>query len=287
MNFQRVYTYGVTAAGVAPQPFNVLAGQMAVYKTHGRSPQKMQVAGNTAMIASVTSGVKKVYGARTVTPMTRMGIFALLIQELTKASQAKASDLAENPKLNALVPVLAGSMPLFVNCAGAAEIDAVLLALAPFPTIRLLLTGAYGISEAQVRHAGRDLEIVLGDQTEAFSQAVRLTKAEEVLPLFDRMPAPVISCTGDNTTAGKESLLWNALWWRKRGLSSEQCLQAITSAPARLLGVEDRIGSLKPGLDADLAIWSQNPFDTYEAELLKVFVSGEDVLATGGYRSCW
>ena len=48
------------------------------------------------------------------------------------------------------------------------------------------------------------------------------------------------------------------------------------NTPAQVLGVEDRVGSLEKGKDADIVVWSTRPFDpTARAEM--IFIAGKDV----------
>ena len=96
-----------------------------------------------------------------------------------------------------------------------------------------------------------------------------------------------ISCGGNDITGGRESLLWNALFWVRHGLSPERAVSCITSVPADILGLSDRVGSIAPGLDADLSIWSDDPFVTYAARVQHVFLSGTDVFLKEVYPSCW
>jgi len=65
----------------------------------------------------------------------------------------------------------------------------------------------------------------------------------------------------------------------KYGLAPEEALRAITVNPARLIGLEKRIGSLEPGKDADLVVWSGDLFDVRQ-EALHVFIDGVEI-----YRS--
>jgi imidazolonepropionase-like amidohydrolase len=65
----------------------------------------------------------------------------------------------------------------------------------------------------------------------------------------------------------------------KYGLEPEEALRAITVNPARLMGLEKRIGTLEPGKDADLVVWSGDLFDVRQ-EALRVFIDGVEI-----YRS--
>ena len=61
----------------------------------------------------------------------------------------------------------------------------------------------------------------------------------------------------------------------KEGLSYEDALSSVTCVPARLLGLEDKLGHIAPGYDADLVLWSGRPF-TLEAYPLKVWINGRE-----------
>lgn len=61
-----------------------------------------------------------------------------------------------------------------------------------------------------------------------------------------------------------------------RGLDEKQALSAITITPARILGVDGRVGSIKPGKDADLVLYDGHPFDL-EAKVRRVIVDGATV----------
>lgn len=287
MNFQRAYTYGVTSAGIAPSPRNVISGQAAVYKTYGRSPYAMLVREHAAMVASVTRGVKKAYEKRNVAPMTRMGIFSLLIGQLEKTKRYNPEKDDYDAKCEAVSAVLRGELPLFVNCTTGAEIDAVFASLAPYPDIRLVLTGAYGLDETKWKNARGKAMAIMGDHTEAFYANADLTRFERIIPLMEAGAKIAIGCCGDGMTSGRESLLWNAIFWHRHGLSAEKTVEAITSIPAEILGVANKIGAIAPGLDADVTVWSANPIKTYEARILHAFISGEDVLKKEAYQSCW
>jgi len=99
----------------------------------------------------------------------------------------------------------------------------------------------------------------------------------------------VIACSscGDHSASGKESLLWNGIQWYKHGIDANQVLKAMTSTPAKLLGVEQWTGSLAEGKNADLVVWSDNPIRSYRAQLKAVYIKGENLLEKERYSSCW
>ncbi|MDR2988499.1 MAG: amidohydrolase family protein, partial [Nocardiopsaceae bacterium] len=67
----------------------------------------------------------------------------------------------------------------------------------------------------------------------------------------------------------------------KDGLDRENALRALTINPARIAGVDDRIGSIEPGKDADLVIWSGDPLDVL-SRAIRVFVDGEEIYSYSG-----
>ncbi len=76
---------------------------------------------------------------------------------------------------------------------------------------------------------------------------------------------------------GGAAMLPRALAMATRyGLGAEQALQAMTSGAAQLLGLQDRVGSLRPGLDGDAVILDGPPFDL-RTRVLHVFVNGHEV----------
>ena len=70
-----------------------------------------------------------------------------------------------------------------------------------------------------------------------------------------------------------ESLLAAAAFAVKHGASRADAIRAVTSAPARLMGVADRVGSIEEGRDADLAVYSGDPLDARSA-VERVMVDG-------------
>ena len=62
----------------------------------------------------------------------------------------------------------------------------------------------------------------------------------------------------------------------KHGISREDALRCVTMNPAEILGIEKRVGSLEPGKDADVVIWSGHPFEFY-SKVEQVFVNGSEI----------
>lgn len=286
MNFQQLYRYGVTASGIAPSPSNVLSGKAAVFYTYGHHPYQMLIREQAAQVASVTGAAKKSYGTQNRMPMTRMGSFALLCEALKKAERYKP-EKGFDPKSDALVPVLRGEVPLVIHCASKTEMQGALHLMEEFPSIRPVLAQAYGLDESFGEVACGKIPVVLGDMTDGFHRHSGETDWKALASLLEEGAQIACSCCSDSCASGKESLLWNGILWRKHGIGENQVLRAMTSTPAKLLGIDGITGSLEEGKSADLAVWTANPLATYHAALRAVYIRGESLLEKGRNGSCW
>ena len=287
MMFQRVFEYGVTSAGITPSTSNVLGGYAAVFKTYGEHPYEMLVKENVGMVASITPETKKVYGSRNTCPMTRMGAFSILKEAITKALSYKKDENKDyDSKSDALQKLINGEVPLLVNCNTKSEMDAIELALKDFP-IDVVFTGAFGVNENTGKIIKNKFSVILGDLTSAMSSVNSNVDFEGIKKLIENGVDIAISSCGDNGSSGKESLLWNAILCYKYGLKSDDVLRMITSIPAKILGVDNRIGSIEVHKDADIVIWTGNPIETYNARVEATFINGENILNSRRVESCW
>jgi len=278
MMYQSLWGYGITAAGVAPTNRNLLGGQMAVFKAWGKGLDDMLVKEFAAMKGSVNEQVKETYGTRNVMPMTKMAIAYQLQDALRKTHSEKEEDLKDD-KTAALKQVVDGKMPLVMSCNTQAEIEGLLHCLEK-EKIELILANAYGLTENLL---DKDCSIVLGDLLDGFSKYNGKVNFDALFALIAAGKKVALSAYGDGAAPGREILLWNA--WEiarqaaKRGfaLDSEKLLSMLTSIPAELLHVENRIGALKEGLDADIVIWNAHPLKSAAASIDTVLISGEIV----------
>lgn len=286
MNFQEIYRYGVTAAGITPSPANVLAGKAAVFYSYGRHPYKMLIKEEIAQIASVTAAPKKTHGSQNKQPMTRMGSFSQISEMLTKA-KGYLPENGYDAKLDALQPVLSGKMPLFINCATRSEMKNVLHLMKEFPEIKVVLTGAFGLDFSFTEVEQGKVPVILGDLTDAFSPYGENVNFKDLNSLLQNGAKIACSSCGDSFASGKESLLWNGIQWYKNGIAANEVLKSMTSVPAEILGISERTGSIQVGKSADFVVWSDNPIKTYCAKVRSVYIKGESILDKEVYDSCW
>jgi imidazolonepropionase-like amidohydrolase len=85
-----------------------------------------------------------------------------------------------------------------------------------------------------------------------------------------------VAITTDHPVVPINFLVHQATLAVKEGLDTDTALKALTVNPAAILKLDDRIGALKPGLDADVVVWSGDPLDVM-SRALRVFVDGREV----------
>jgi imidazolonepropionase-like amidohydrolase len=174
--------------------------------------------------------------------------------------------------LEALQPVLKGQIPLAIQANRASDLLAAMRLAGEFK-LRLVLMGAaegwmvaHQLADARVPVVIKPLtDIPTFDSLGAtLENAARLSRAGVIVALasFDTQNSRLLRQEVGNAIAN--------------GMDRDMALEAVTLAPARLWGVADRVGSIETGKDADLVVWSADPFElTSGAE--RVFIKGVEV----------
>lgn len=270
-------THGLTATATRPTG-GLVSGQAAVIRLVGRTPEEMVVRRGAAMMAAFDeSGARAAGGAR--------GMAALRLREVLEDARfwrehradfdrGRSRELAQSRlDMAALQPVLDGTMPLIVEAQRASDILAVLRIAEEYGIRPVILGGAEAWMVAD-RLAAADVPVILKPLTSSpreferigarFDNAALLTRAgvRVAISPFDSHRAPSITQEAGNAV--------------RFGMPWEAALRAITLTPAEIYGVADRMGSIQPGREADLVIWSGDPFET-SSEAETVLVRGRPV----------
>jgi imidazolonepropionase-like amidohydrolase len=159
--------------------------------------------------------------------------------------------------LEALQPVLKGQEPLVVQANRASDLLAAIRLAHEFD-IRLVLMGGAEAWMVADQLAAAHVPVVISALTDipafdslgaTLENAARLSKAGVTLALatFDTYNSRTLRQQAGNAIA--------------YGMGREAALEAVTLAPAKLWGVSDRVGSLEAGKDADVVVWSGDPFE--------------------------
>lgn len=273
MMTEALYKTGVTTIGVVPGNANVIGGRAAVFHTYGNNTAKMLVKGDAALKGCVTSAVKEAYGKKKTLPMTKMGIFRILSDVLGNNGAYEKDSMVDK--------VLEGEIPLFMQAETKAEIDALLYVTKDYP-VKLTITGAYQAERCLEEIQKQKVNVVIGDQIYCSKNIYHEMHLEKYRNIPESGCNLSFTIYGDYGPNGKVHYLWNAAKFAEAGYHPEEILKCMTLYPARILGIEEKAGTIEKGKMADLAVFSGNPLKCYAAKPVYTWIEGKCVYKGGG-----
>ena len=282
--FQDALEAGVTTVVTGPGSANVLGGEMVAMKTLGSVVDDMVISCPVGLKAALGENPKRIYGANKKTPATRMASAALLrdalvrgqqyVEKQSRAVTARTDPPERDLKLESIARVIRREIPLRIHAHRADDIMTALRIGCEF-NLRLViehcteghlvadklaaagvpaLVGPVLVNRAKVELMGRSLETAAALAERGVSFAI----------ITDHPVVPI------------QYLLISAGLTTRGGLSEEQALSAITIGAARVLGLEEHIGSIAPGKDGDIVLLSGHPF--YLGTIVnRVYINGKAI----------
>ncbi|MDS9471922.1 amidohydrolase [Sporosarcina pasteurii] len=261
--FEDARSFGVTTVQVMPGSANVIGGEMLVVKTVGNVVDEMIVKNPSGLKAATGENPKRFYGSKGKMPTTRMGLAARLREKLIEAqnymNKRQKNECDRDLGLEHIAKVLNKEIPLRVHAHRADDIATVLRIQREF-NIRLTIehcTEGHQIADFIAKH---DVRVSVGPTMSTRSKIELADKGWHTIVALANEGIPV-SITTDHPVVGIEHLMTSAILAVKNGLTEEQALEAITLNAAKHIGVEDRVGSIEVGKDADFVVWNGDPFD--------------------------
>ncbi|HZX01892.1 amidohydrolase [Kribbella sp.] len=248
---------GVLAVGINPGSCNPIAGETVAVRCTGRTVDEMVLRSPAGMKSALGENPKRYHGDAGRLPATRMGIAAVIRQALAEARQYDGTpvDLGKE----ALGRVLRREIPWRQHCHRADDIRTAVRLADEFGYDLVIDHGTEAHLVAELL-AERNIPVLLGPlivgrgkvelRNRAFRNARLLAEAGIELSLVT-----------DHPVIPANLLIVQAAYAVREGLDRDVALRAVTLNPARALGIADRLGSLAPGKDADLCVWSGDPLD--------------------------
>ncbi|MBW3541070.1 MAG: amidohydrolase family protein [Planctomycetes bacterium] len=283
---------GVTTANIMPGSGNVIGGQTIYVKLRGYTPEQMWIASEDVLGGlKMANGEnpKRAYGSKDKAPGTRMKVAALQRAEFIKAQdylrkwdayrkKLAAGEDAAPPDvdlgLETLGEVLAGKRTVHFHTHRADDILTVLRLRKEFGFELLLQHGteAYKVLD-EIAAAGVPVSMTIVDSPGGKAEVVDFT--ERCGAELASRGIPVLVNTDDPITESR-FFLRTAATTVRGGLGEQQALQAITVNAARVMHLDDRLGTLEAGKDADFAVLSGPPFSVY-TRVLETWIDGKRV----------
>jgi len=252
-----VRQYGVTTIHTGHQPSALASGQTMIAKTWGKNVDEATIV-PTAMIA-VTLGSGANASGRS--PGTRAKQASMLRAELIKAQEnAAKKEPAKDLKSQIMDRVIKREIPLLINAEAAQDIMTAIRIAREF-NIKIVLDGvADGHMIAnEIKASGYG---VIVHATMARPGGDRANLTLENAAKLRAAGIPVAIQSGYEGYVPKTRIvLFEAAMAAANGLSREEALSAITIDAAKILGIENRVGSLAVGKDADIAMYDGDPFE--------------------------
>jgi len=270
-SFEEARQWGVTTVISGPGSGNVICGQFAALKTYGRSVDEMIIKEPCALKVAFGENPKSVYHEKNHAPSTRMATAAIFREQLFKAREYMEAwedylkDKEENDKpefdmrLEAIIPALKRELIVKVH---AHRADDILTAIRIAKEFNLDITIDHcteGYIKTDILKENK-VKVILGPMLTDRSKIELRNQCIGAPGILAKAGIPVAIMT-DHPCVPIQHLLLCAAVAVREGMDEEDALRAITINAAKAARIENRVGSLEAGKDADIVIISGHPFD--------------------------
>jgi imidazolonepropionase-like amidohydrolase len=308
--FRDAIAGGVLAAGITPGSGNPIGGQTVAVRCWGRTVDDMLLRSPAGMKSALGENPKRVLGERRVNPSSRLGTAAAIRTALAEAlnylerekdldqesperassffspspgqptgqerqdERARRVSQPRDLKHEALGRVLRREIPWRQHCHRADDIATALRLADEFGYDLVIDHGTEGYLIAD-KIAAAGVPVVTGPLITARSK-VELRNRTMANPGLLAAAGITIAIATDHPVVPVHLLIVQAALAVRDGLDRETALRAVTINPARIMRVGDRIGSLTPGKDGDVVLWSADPFDIM-SRVEAAYIAGREV----------
>lgn len=283
--FEEAYKGGITSVCTTPGSANVMGGQCIAIKTFGKRIDNMVVKNPVASKIAFGENPKSCYGRDEKMPQTRMAIASLLRENLKKAEEyMEELDLYmehedhDKPeydiRMESLIPVLKGQIPFKVHAHRADDIFTAIRIAKEF-NVKLTLdhcTEGHLIADELLEEG---YPVIVGPSLSERSKIELRNLTFDTTGILSNTGVNV-SLTTDHPVIPIQYLPMCAGIAVKHGMKREDSIKAITINPAKTLGIDDKVGSIEVGKDADIVIWDGDPLEI-QSNVLYTIINGKIV----------
>ncbi|MFW6029423.1 MAG: amidohydrolase [Halanaerobiales bacterium] len=282
--FKDAYKNGITTAMVAPGSSNVIGGKSVILKTHGKIVDEMVVKKSAGIKAALGENPKGAYGDNNETPKTRMAIAGLLRQALndTKNYMIKKEEKTNKNEymeidlnMEPLIDVLTNEIPLRIHAHRADDIITAIRIAKEFDIDIIIEHCTEGHLVAE-EIAEANVPVMVGPSFGGRSKVELKNKTFKTAGILAKAGVKIAIISDHSVTPTQFLPLYAALSI-KAGMNREEALKAITINPAEIMGIDDKVGSIEKGKDADLIIFNGDPLEIM-TEVETVFINGEKIV---------
>jgi imidazolonepropionase-like amidohydrolase len=274
---------GITSSVIKPGSGNPIGGETIAVKNWGRTVDEMVFRDGVSVKSALGENPKRVYGEKGKTPSTRLGVAAVLREAFVAAQnyQARRDDKLEKGDqfdrdltLETLCRVLDGDLLWDQHTHRADDIATAIRLSEEFGYKLVVNHGTEGHLLADLL-AEKNIPVIFGPM---FTSRVKVELRNRTMRAAGIMAKAGVklAITTDHPVVPINFLVHQATLAVKEGLDRTTALRALTVNPAEILRLDHRVGSLKPGLDGDVVLWSGDPLDVM-SRAVRVFIEGREV----------
>jgi len=290
-----VRSFGVTTVHTGHSPGELISGQTIVVKTSGATVEAATIVETCAVAATLGSAALK---SEKQSPGTRAKMISMLRGQLIKADEYRAKLVAKaaqdkdegegadedeaeqepaerNLRLETFVQVLNGELPMLITAHRAQDIANALRLAAEFK-IRIWLDGGAESYLLIDELKAADVPVIIHPLMARPSGDLQNMSFETPAKLLEAGISVLFQSGYEAYVPKTRVVLFEAAMAAANGLSLEQALAGITRDAAKLLGVDDRVGTLEVGKDGDLALFDGDPFE-YTTHCTGAVIEGQVV----------
>jgi imidazolonepropionase-like amidohydrolase len=272
--------FGITTVNTGHGPGELISGQTALFKLTGGTVESSLIRDHVAVAATLATEAQKTGKS---SPGTRGKMLAMLRElfieteeyasKMEKSNQDPDADLpTRNLRLETMLRVLRGKQPLLITADRAQDIASAIRISKEF-NVKIWLDSA---AEAylmldEIKAAG--MPVLLHPSMARSSGEKENASFNTPAKLRDAGIPFAIQSGYEPYVPKARVILFEAALAAANGLTFEEALNSITLAPAKILGIDDRVGSLEVGKDGDIAIYDGDPFE-YTTHCTGVIIDG-------------
>ena len=282
VGFKDAIEGGVTIVHIGPGSANVIGGIGAIIRTYGRNLNDMILNPESTVKMAIGPKRPREYKSKMPYPITRMGSVSMLKSWLIKAKDyiegrvdRDKIDTEERLMLDILAKVLKGEMPAKIHLSSSPdEIYAIVRVIEEFK-LKATIDHVFGGHLVADLLASKNINVVYGPPMISRVSALFRYATDEA-PVVMYRKGVKVSIMSDHPVIPQKHLRLLAAVTVRNGLSLDEALELITINPAKALGLEDRVGSIEAGKDANLVISDDHPVKP-SSKIEMVLINGEIV----------
>ncbi|WP_299093841.1 amidohydrolase [uncultured Metabacillus sp.] len=253
--FMDAIKYGITTVHVMPGSANVIGGTTSVIKTYGTNISNMIIQEMAGLKIALGENPKRIHSNGNNESITRMGIMGMLREAFYKA---KYGDEIEDFRLIPIKKALRREIPVRIHAHRADDIISGIRFAEEFELDYRIehCTEGHLIADEFI---GKKAKVCIGPTLTRRSKVELKNKSWLTYQALTERGVEV-SITTDHPYTPIQYLNVCAAIAVREGFDAQKALEGITIAAARNLRIDDRLGSIEVGKDADLVVWNYHPF---------------------------